>query len=196
MNAARRTAARGLSIVGHPAVLTPAAGLAALNARGADRATVALSLLVVAGLAAIVMVFSWRQVTSGRWGHVDAVERSERRGLNRLTLGLLLIATAGAALSGGVRLAIGLAGAALIISAASLASRWLKLSQHVAFAGLAAVLAGYVRPWAVVGGAALTAAVAWSRLELGRHTLREVVAGAGVGFAAGYVMWLAQARLG
>jgi membrane-associated phospholipid phosphatase len=57
---------------------------------------------------------------------------------------------------------------------------WLKVSIHVAVNAATAVsLAFYSLPLAGLWGA-VTVLVGWSRVKLGRHTLREVVAGAGI----------------
>jgi len=64
----------------------------------------------------------------------------------------------------------------------------LKVSLHVGFAVFTAVALLPGSPW--VGGVAavVAAAVAWSRLELGRHTLAEVVGGGLLGGAVGVAL--------
>jgi membrane-associated phospholipid phosphatase len=68
---------------------------------------------------------------------------------------------------------------------AAVATRWVKVSLHVAFAALAATVltssgssVGYVMIPAVP-------AVAWSRLVLARHSAVELACGAVLGIAAG-----------
>lgn len=75
--------ARLVSILGHPLLLMPAAGLAAwITLNGAD--TQALWIVIAAGLAAMVVLgYSYWRVRSGAWAHVDASERGERRGHRR-----------------------------------------------------------------------------------------------------------------
>lgn len=86
---------------------------------------------------------------------------------------------------------LGLASATMIVAIAALASSRLKLSQHVAFLILATAITAWISPWLALGGAMLTVAVVWSRLELGRHTRVEVGAGAVAGFVAAALFLLA-----
>ena len=181
--------ARSVSILGHPLLLMPLATLLAARARGADATTVRWLLLGVGGLGGALLVYLLAQVRAGHWQHVDASRRGERLRLNRVLLIALGVA-AGWAFhqTGPSALAIALAAAAAIIAAALLLAPWLKLSLHVAFAVFAAFLAGWP---AGCGLLALAAAVAWSRLTLGRHSPRDVVAGALAGALAGLLLTIA-----
>lgn len=83
--------------------------------------------------------------------------------------------------------AFGLGWSALVAVQAAVTWRW-KISLHAAAAGAAAAMA-----WATAGGAGaavgaagcgLVGVVGWSRVVLGRHTPRQVAAGAAAGAAA------------
>lgn len=177
--------ARSLSIAGHPAVLMP---LTAFGRALVSNANPSLAAWVgaVAGLvAALVLAFSLLRVHSGDWGHIDASQPKERAHLN-LVLGFLLFAASLAthlyAAPSPVVLGFALSGAVVLL--ALLIRKRLKLSLHVAFAVLAALL------WwpficAVAIGLAFAAGVSWSRLELKRHRPSEVVVGAIAGGLAG-----------
>jgi hypothetical protein len=187
-------AARTLSVVGHPGLLVPTA-----VAWGASRANVPLPLLHAAVatallVALIVAAYSLWQVRTGHWSHVDASHPRERRQLNRFLVGLLFAATAVLAWwapAPGLALGPALAGALVVVI--HLLRRWLKVSQHAAFAAFAATLV-----WPGVAGTvlmlALAAGVAWSRLVLRRHTLLEVALGLLLGAAAGATFRVAVAR--
>jgi len=163
----------------------PVASVLAAQAHGADTAALLMLALTVGTLVLAVLAWSLWQVRRGRWTHVDASTRSERRGLNGFLLLAFAVAALGTWLLAQPRLALAFALAAAIISIALLLARWLKLSLHVAFAAFAALVAGGFA--AVIGLGAFAAAVAWSRLELGRHDRADVVAGAAVGVFAGIV---------
>ncbi len=142
--------------------------------------------------AALMLTWSWWQVKRGRWAHVDASQPSERRTLNRT----LLVAVAIGALLSWLRsptpdLAVMLAWAASIVASAMLATRWCKLSLHVAMAVYAAGLLWPLGAWAVGAGCTFAALVAWSRLQLSRHQPRDIVAGAAAGALAAGAVWLA-----
>lgn len=195
MNSRLRTAlARAVSIVAHPALLLPAVALAALASSDRSGPTLAAALALCIVLAGSVVAYAWRQVAKGRWSHIDAIAPVERRDHNRLAALVLVVGAALTLMSGREPLVgLGLACGALIIAFAALVSAWLKPSEHVAFGAFAAVIGGLIDPALILAGAVLTMAVAWSRLELNRHTPLEAVVGGAVGLVAGVGLLLASA---
>ncbi|MGX5729978.1 phosphatase PAP2 family protein [Pseudoxanthomonas beigongshangi] len=184
--------ARAVSILGHPMLVLPAAALL-LAARTLGIREAAWMGLGFAAFAALVMGWSGWQVRRGRWQHVDASQREERRTLNRFLLVALALAAILTWLAGQpVQLALGLALAAALIAVAMLGARWCKLSLHMAFVVYAAILLSQVHPgWGVAAGL-FAALVAWSRLALRRHVPRDLVAGVLAGGSAGVLfIWLA-----
>jgi protein-S-isoprenylcysteine O-methyltransferase Ste14 len=183
--------ARAVSILGHPLLVLPAALALPTVLRDGDPQALRSIVTCFAVFAALMLAWSWWQVKRGRWAHVDASRPSERSTLNRT----LLVAIALGALLAWLRsptpdLAIMLTLAACIVAAAMLASRWCKLSLHVAMAVYAAGLLWPLGAWAVGAGCAFAALVAWSRLQLSRHQPRDIVAGAAAGALAAVAVWL------
>lgn len=181
----RISVARTLSLIGHPAILTPAAAL--LSAMDRSASIKALQLLVVVSffLGVSVMAYSWIQVRSGRWVHVDASMPRERRQLH-LALSLLFFGAAVLLCLFGQpqAMVLGPSLCGLLIVVASLLRHRLKVSLHAGFAVFAASLL-----WPNVAGTfivlLLALAVSWSRLALRRHTSQEVVVGLLLGGAMG-----------
>ncbi len=186
--------ARVVSVSGHPMVALPLAALALTAARGQYRIALWMALGFTA-FAALVMAYSSWQVRRGRWSHVDASGKNERRSLNRFLLAALLVSAACAAWSGfSAQLILGLALSAAMVLAALLTSRWCKLSLHMAFVVFAVFLLLLDAPWwAGLAGLCFAGAVAWSRLALRRHVPRDLIAGAAVGALAGIAFALAVA---
>jgi membrane-associated phospholipid phosphatase len=186
--------ARVVSVSGHPMVALPLAALALTAARGQYRIALWMALGFTA-FAAVVMAYSSWQVRRGRWSHVDASGKNERKSLNRFLLAALLVSTACAAWSGfPAQLTLGLALSAAMVLAAMLTSRWCKLSLHMAFVVFAVFLLLLDAPWwAGLAGLCFAGAVAWSRLALRRHVPRDLIAGAAVGALAGIAFALAVA---
>lgn len=164
-------------------MIMPAAVVCATRHADAGVRSAALSLVAVA--VAGVMLYSVYKARSGAWSHIDASEKHERSQLNRFA-SFALLAFAGVLMLTGSHprmvAAIGLSGA--LILAGHLLKGRLKPSLHVAFAAFAA---GIVWPDAVPVAALLaaTAAVAWSRLVLCRHSASDVVVGAALGLVCG-----------
>jgi membrane-associated phospholipid phosphatase len=142
--------------------------------------------------AAVVIGFMWFQVRAGRWAHVDASGRSERLSLNVFLVGLLVLsAVVLRYLLPSAHVSIALALAAMLVVAALLLARWVKVSLHTAFAAYSTALL-WPLPFAVVAGIIVTAAVAWSRLALGRHVATDIGVGFLLGVVAGttYDLWI------
>lgn len=184
-----RPLARVVSIFGHPMLMLPVAVLAIALAKG-DTRTAAWSAAGFGAFIALVMGYSWWQVRRGRWAHVDASATHERSTLNRF---LLIALGSGAILAGwqgGQPLfALGLALSAAMILVAVLTSRACKLSLHLAFAVFAACLLRELGLGWMLAALLFAMAVAWSRVALGRHTPRDLVAGAVTGAVAGLAFW-------
>lgn len=175
--------ARLISIVLHPLLVLPATLLLVAHP-GAS--TPALPLLLGSlALGAVVMGVSWQQVRLGRWRHVDASLPPERRALNRLVLALLMAAAGAAAAAGWMPIAVQLAGAALIVVVALATARVCKLSLHVAMTTYAAALLAPQAPATALIVLALAALLGTARLQLARHTRRDVAAGAVAGLLSG-----------
>jgi hypothetical protein len=188
--------ARIVSILGHPLLVLPLALLLPAAMRGNDPQSLSSMAIGIAVFAALVLGWSWWQVRRGRWAHVDASDRSERRSLNRTLLAMLLIAAAlawrGLPEPG---LAVALLFAAGIVAVAILGARLCKLSLHFAFAVYAAGLLWPMGTVAMVAGIIFAAAVAWSRLRLSRHRPRDLIAGGLAGLLAAALYWPALAVL-
>jgi hypothetical protein len=187
--AATTVIARAFSIIGHPVVLTPVAAVLAAISQGAPARQVHRIALLFVGLAALVLSYSWLQVVRGRWSHVDASVRTERRGLN---LFLVSVLAGGALLAVWYerrQIAIALTLSAAVVLVGMVCARWLKMSLHVAFAAFSTALVWPQGYW-VAAGIVVTGAVAWSRFTLARHSLGEIVAGLVLGSIAGVAFHL------
>ena len=143
--------------------------------------------LLVLGFGVVpVAILMFRQVRSGSWANVDASNRAERPILFKVAGGgLLLLIAVTMALRPASYVLRGSIGVLLMLAVCAVATRWLKVSIHMAFAGLAAttlLIIGSPAGWAL---AAVTPILGWSRLALGRHGLAEVFAGLLIGIATG-----------
>jgi membrane-associated phospholipid phosphatase len=181
--------ARWISIIFHPfvmvGVMVGAAAAARQGAEGAVRAVAVTALFTIVPLA----VLMWRQVRRGRWQNVDASNRAERP-LLYLVLGLALVALLAylvllrtqSFMVRGVLVTFGM------MAVCAVATRWIKVSLHMAFATLAATGLAIMRSPA--GYALLLAlpVLMWSRLTLERHSPVEVALGTIIGAAAGMAL--------
>lgn len=181
--------ARWLSIVFHPFVMVGVmvgTAAAARQTRSAAVRSVALVLLFTIVPLAVLM---WRQVRRGKWENADASNRAERPILY-IVLGVALVALLVYLLllrpqSFMVRGVLATFGMMAVCAAAT---RWVKVSLHMAFAAQAATGLALMR--SPVGYVLLLAlpAILWSRLTLQRHTPLEVMLGTIIGAGAGAAM--------
>ncbi len=181
----RTVLARAVSIVAHPVVLLLVAALIAASARGATIAQLQFVGGALTALGIAVLGFGWWQVRIGRWSHVDASVPKERASLN-VFLSVLMLLSAALIwfLTRRTSLSIALALSGTIILTALLTARWVKVSLHTAFAAFATALL-WPNGFAVAAGVAVTTAVVWSRLELGRHVAADIAVGLLLGVIAG-----------
>ena len=164
-------------------VMVGAAAAARQTAGAAVRSVGIVMLFTIVPLG----VLMWRQVRRGRWKNVDASNRGERPILYIVggagVLALLVYVIVIRQQSFMVRGVVATLGM-MAVSAA--ATRWIKVSLHMAFAALAATALALMR--SPIGYALLLAlpALGWSRLVLQRHTPLELALGTiiGVGAAA------------
>ena len=184
------TIARWLSTVFHPFVMVGLmVGVAAASRQTAGEAvrsvgTVVLFTIVPMG------VLMWRQVRRGNWENADASNRSERpimyivSGAGVLALLVyMVLARQQSFMVRGVVVTLGM------VALCAVATRWIKVSLHMAFAALVATALALMR--SPVGYALLLAlpAIVWSRLVLERHTPVEVALGTVIGAVAGAAMY-------
>lgn len=176
--------ARYLSIVGHPFVVLPASVAAVSLLRGGSVRAGAL----LAGVFLVVSALVVAGIKAGRFNDFDVSERERRPAFYLLvTAGTAALALWLRGDAGAVRACVS-AGALLV--ACGLVNRWTKASLHTAFA-LYAV--GFWAAWSPLAGLLalpLAAAVAWSRIYLGRHTKAEVLVGAALGLIAAVALLL------
>ncbi|CAN7444329.1 hypothetical protein [Rhizobacter sp. LjRoot28] len=185
--------ARTLSVVGHPALLMPAAVAGGAWFHQAPVRALAVGAAATLAVSACVMGFSAWRVRTGRWQHPDASVPVERHELNRFLLLLLLggaVALAAAGEDGVMAAGLGLSGA--IVAFAQLLRRWMKVSLHAAFAVFSAALL-WPGPPAFALVLLLALGVGWSRWWLRRHRAVEVLTGWATGAVAGLAVNLLAA---
>ena len=178
--------ARWVSIVFHPFVMVAImAGLAAASRQSAEDTLRSMGVVVLFTILPIAVLMR-RQVRGGGWENSDASNRAERPILYVVGgVALAALLTYLAILRPQSFLMRGVAATLAMMALCALATRWVKVSLHMAFATLAAVTLALMR--SPVGYVLLFAlpAVMWSRLTLQRHMPLEVALGTIIGAAAG-----------
>lgn len=183
------TIARWVSIVGHPFAMSMVMVLGAALRFSTPREAFRTLLLVTLVALLPVAVLMIRQVRKGSWTNVDASNRAERPLL--FAVGIVALAVLiGAVLvfRPGSFLIRGAVGALAMLAVCAVATRWIKISLHMAFGALATttlLFLGSPAGWVLL---AMLPALAWSRLALKRHSLVEVAIGLLAGIAFGFAI--------
>ena len=180
--------ARWVSILGHPFVMV--ALLVAVPAMRQSSGKPVQAVLVAAIAAVVpIAVLMFLQVRRGRWSSVDASRPSERPVLFLIAVAGLVAALAWLLWNDPKSFLVrGMLVVAAFLLLAAFLTRWVKLSLHVAFAGLAATtlsLLGTPIGYALL---AVVPLVFWSRLVLGRHRVPELLVGLVLGVITGIVL--------
>jgi membrane-associated phospholipid phosphatase len=182
--------ARWVSVLGHPFVMVVLLVSVVALRRGtpveAARTVALVALLSVLPIA----ILMFRQVRRGSWGNVDASNRSERPVLFLVAGGsLLVLAGLAFVLRPQSFLTRGVLGSLALLAVCAIATRWLKVSLHMAFGALTTtilLLLGSAVGWTLLP---FLPVLGWSRLRLGRHSVAEVMAGTLAGVVAGFAMY-------
>lgn len=189
----RRRVAAVVTEVGSPAVVVVLLPLAvAWHATGhRPGATLLWGLVIAVFSSALPMLVVVRGARRGRWDGHHVRNREGRLlplslGLGSTALGLAIL-LAGRAPRDVIALDLAML---VTLFACLVVTRWWKVSLHAAVAGgaVATLALLYGPPLLVL--AAGVALVAWSRVEVGDHTVSQVVGGALLGPVVGGVVFL------
>jgi hypothetical protein len=183
--------ARWISILAHPFVMVGLMVGVAASRSGPPRETLrAMSLVALVALVPVALLM-WLQVRRGAWQNVDASNARERPALFWVGGAALLVLLVYLRLRQPESFLIrGSVAVLAMMGVCALATRWVKVSLHLAFATLAAtslLLLGSPLGWLLV---AVLPALAWSRLALGRHRSIELALGVAAGALTGVALYV------
>jgi hypothetical protein len=186
--APRFSIARVISWIGHPLLFVSVSVGIVVFYRLANRVGLSVLITLIFAIVLPTAVLLIRGVRSGRWSDVDVSVHTERRHFYppaiSLSVGgivaLLFLRAPGFVIRGAV-VTLGL----LVIAA--IINRDLKVSLHTMFAFYCAVVLLRIGWFCGALALVLAALVFWSRLQLRRHALPDVVLGALLGIAGGVI---------
>lgn len=196
MNELRIQIARWISIVGHPFLLMPVlTGITAYHVLPPQQALIAIvvALGVVIVPAALYTIY---RVRKGTWSDLDVSDQHQRGQFYNILLPLLLIITAVAALTDvPPAIPLGAGGIIALVGLAHFINSRVKVSLHTGFGVFVALNLYLIGPDIAFAALILACLIGWSRVVLGRHSIREVLLGGGLGFVVAGALVLAQRML-
>lgn len=180
----QRLAATVLSIVGHPFVLLPLTVLMSV------RQSLFIALIYAGSTILPLMLVIRRKVRAKEWTDSDVSEPRQRRQFYWIVLVVIGLSIALFSLLHFPRpLIVGAAVSFALLALGMLINLWSKISMHMMFCAYCGVILTRTGVTASVTALCLLLALGWSRVVLGRHTVPQVVSGAGLGVIAGFVLF-------
>jgi membrane-associated phospholipid phosphatase len=130
-----------------------------------------------------------RKVRAKEWTDHDVSEPRQRREFYWVLLVVIGGSIAVFSLFGFPRpLLVGTSVSFVTLALGMLINRWSKISIHMMFCAYSAIILTRIGVAASLIALCLLLALGWSRVVLGRHTIPQVVSGAGMGAIAGLVL--------
>lgn len=172
---------------GNPLLTIPLYSVVALFLKEDSGTAWTVTLLLVGGVVAPILIKSYRGVQKGEYTNYDISDRKQRQSWYVLPTLLLSVVTMALYLSGQSRI-IWLATlfALVLFVASQVVNLFIKTSLHVGFNAFLGFLALPLSKGLGLAFLLFTIPLAWSRIVLKRHTLSEVIAGAVLGVLSGW----------
>ena len=179
--------AKYISIIGHPLITLPLFTIITLfNYEDFQRAFL-ISSLIVGGIFIPLTIKMYRGTKHGKYTNFDVSDKSQRQSWYLFALILLLIVTIIMyATEQAPTLRLKILFAFLLLLTSQVINYFIKSSLHVS---LNIFLSFLILPINMPIGIlffVFVAFIAWSRLILNRHTLKEIIVGAIIGFIIGF----------
>jgi membrane-associated phospholipid phosphatase len=175
-----------ISVIGHPLLTIPLFVITALFSLNDFQRALSISSLIVGGIFVPLTIKTYRGYKKGTYSNFDISNQTERQSWYSLPLILLLIVTI--VLFATIQpnaLKWNAFYAFILLWASQLINFSIKSSLHVSCNIFLSFLMLPIN-WAMgISFLVFVALVAWSRLTLKRHTLKEILTGAIIGFIIG-----------
>lgn len=181
--------AKYVSIIGHPFITIPIFVIIVMFSFEDFKTAVFISFLIVGCI--FVPLISWMYIRTkrGLYTNFDVSIRTQRKSVFVFAVPLLAVVTAIVFATGQPKnLSLGVLFASMLIITSQIVNFYIKSSLHVS---LTIYLSFLIMPVNLVIGIIVllsTAIIGWSRVKLGRHTLKEVFVGMLVGLIISFAM--------
>jgi membrane-associated phospholipid phosphatase len=192
----KQTIAKCLSLGGHPLLTIPLFVIITMFATENTGKAALVILLVVGGI--FVPLIAWLYIKSknGTTTNFDVSDRKQRKSLFVFILPVLMLVTIILYYTGQSKTVCLSVFFGLVITFVSqLVNLRVKSSLHVS---MTIYLAFLIMPLNYIAGIIvllLSVLIGWSRIVLGRHTLKEVLWGGGIGLTIGLIMFYVEQRI-
>lgn len=171
-----------VSIIGHPLLTYPIFLIIVLFRNEVASKALGILALIIGCVFVPVIIRLYLKSKNGTYTNFDVSDRNQRKSIYWFSIPLLMVVTAILFLTGQSRnLCISVLFALVLLVISSLMNFYTKCSLHMAFTIYLSAL--IVAHSFIMGSVVLlfTVFIGWSRLKLGRHTLKEILFGSVLG---------------
>jgi len=178
-----------ISIIGHPLLTIPLFILIVMFGFNSIQKAALISFLIIGCIFIPVILWAYIKSKNGSYTNFDVSDRTQRKSMFTFAVPLLLIVTVILfATHQSINLCISVLFALILLIISQITNLYIKSSLHVS---LNVYLSTLIFTLSYGGGIAFllfTGLISWSRVMLGRHTIKEVFAGAVIGTAISLTM--------
>jgi len=185
----KKKMARLISVVGHPLLTIPLYVIIILFSNEGFRKAIFLSSLIIGCVFIPLIIRLYLKTTNGTYTNFDVSDRKQRKSVFVFIIPILCIVTFIVFKTGqSTSLFLSLLMATILLLISQLANLYVKSSMHVALNIYLSFLVMTVNFKIGIVLLLFTGLIGWSRIVLGRHTLKEVMVGDMIGLTVGLVM--------
>lgn len=181
--------AKYISVIGHPLLTIPLFVVIKMLASEDLKKAALISTLIIGGIFVPLILWLYFKSKNGSYTNFDVSDRKQRKSLFIFVLPLLMAVTFILYKTGQSRnLFLSLFFGLVIVFTAQITNFYIKSSLHVSlniYLSFLIMTSSYPIGIIVL---LLTGLIGWSRFVLGRHTLKELLFGGGIGLIIGLIM--------
>lgn len=183
----KTSVARMISIIGHPMLTAPLFVLIVLFTGNDLKSASFLTLLIIGGVFIPIVTWMFLKSKNGSYTNFDVSDQKQRRSLFRFAIPIMVVVTTVLFITHQSRnTCLSLLFATILVVVSQVVNYFfIKSSLHVSLTLYLAFLSLAIAPILGYALMVLSILIGWSRVELKRHTISEVVVGAVIGVGIG-----------
>lgn len=191
-----RKAANFISIIGHPLLTFPLFIVIVMFGFKGFSEAVLVSSLIIGGVFIPVILWSYVKSKNGSYTNFDVSDRNQRKSLFLFVIPLLTVVTVVLyATNQSGNLCLSVLFALILTVVSQLINFFVKSSLHVSLNIYLAALIFTVNFEMGIVVLLFTGLLSWSRIKLGRHTIKEVLFGLSIGTIMSLLMLVTEGFL-
>lgn len=192
----KKKIAQFISIAGHPLLTIPLFVVIVTFSLEDFKKALITSSIIIGGLFLPLILRLYLKSRNGSYTNFDVSDRKQRKSVFTFIVPILSVVTVVMYLTGqSTHLCQSLLVGLILVISSQVVNLYIKSSMHVAFHLYLSFLVMTLNPGIGIIALLITFPIAWSRIVLGRHTLKESLVGGVIGGMAGLSMFYLEGFL-